>query len=290
MERAYIHIAGPSRAGKTTLIERLLEFSPSTLLVARCSAKDDLEDYVETRAKNDAELARYSKAGAAAVARYRFEPGLERTDAFWETELMQEWSEAVLFEGDLAIEWADLAVYVTRPLPARKTLVRRALVDKSQIHEQKLKWLENLSERPDGVEEFFSLMFRHSAMASRLDEKARAKLRSTIKEEVEKVRAQGPPPPEERWAIAEGLEGIELAQAVAINFTSLKECKRGEAMLEELHHLRKDKEVFKAITGPRGTRIPIMARVVDLSDPENKNLKSLLRRIQRTITKVHSRS
>jgi type IV secretory pathway ATPase VirB11/archaellum biosynthesis ATPase len=37
MERAYIHIAGPSRAGKTTLIEHLLEFSPFSLLVARCS-------------------------------------------------------------------------------------------------------------------------------------------------------------------------------------------------------------------------------------------------------------
>ena len=163
MERAYIHIAGPSRAGKTTLIERLLEFSPSTLLVARCSARNDLENYVETRAKGDAELNRYSKAGAEAVSRYRFGPGLERTDAFWETELMEEWSDAVLFEGDRAIECADLAVYVTRPLPARKTLVRREPVDKAHVHERQLKWLEGLSARPDAAEEILSAMFGNPA-------------------------------------------------------------------------------------------------------------------------------
>ncbi len=289
MERAYIHIAGPSRAGKTTLIERLLEFSPSSLLVVRCSASGDVKDYVETREKNDEELARYLKAGAEGVARYRFEPGLERTDAFWETELMEEPSDAVLFEGDLAIEGADLAVYVTRPLPARRTLVRRVLVDKTQVHERNLKWLESLLERPDTAEEFFFSMFGNSAIGSQLGEEARAKLRSTIEEGLEKARAQGPPPPEEGWAVAKGIEGIELAQAVAINVTSTKERKRGEAMRVELQDLREDKEVFYAVAGPRGKRTPIMARVVDLSDPEDKNLKSLLRRIQRTINYVRSR-
>jgi len=283
MERAYIHIAGPSRAGKTTLIERLLELSPSRLLVARCSATGDVTDYLETREKNDEELARYSKAGAEGVARYRFEPGLERTDAFWETELMEGWSDAVLFEGDLAIEGADLVVFVTRPLPARKKLVRRVLVDRARAHERDLKWLESLSERADAAEEMLSILFGNRDIASRISDKTRAEFRLIMKEGAKKARAQGPPPPEKQWAVAEGLRGIELAQAVAINATSTKERKRAEALREELQDLREDKEVFYAVAGPRGKRTPIMARVVDLSDPEDKNLKSLLRRIQRTI-------
>lgn len=282
-QRAYIHITGPPGGGKTTLIERLLEFSTSILIAARCTVRDDVQDFIEARDGNDAELARYRKAGASAVMRYHFEPGLEETDALWQTDFMDEYSEGILFEGNMPARVEDLTVYVARPLPARKPLFRRALVDQTSAHEQELRFLENLTERPEGLEDFAALMFGNHEIAGSMSPESRAAWISEMQALTEKVRAAGPRPPEKRWVLAEELEGIETAQVVAVNVSTLKERKRADTMIEELQRLRKDKDVFNDIVGHRGSRTPILARVLDLVDAGDKNLKSLLRRIERTI-------
>lgn len=283
-QRAYIHITGPIGGGKTTLIERLLEFSSSILIAARCTARDDVQDFIEARDGNDAELARYRKAGASAVMRYRFESGLEETDALWVTDFMQQYSEGVLFEGDMPARVGDLTVYVARPLPARKPLLRHTLVDQTTIHEQEMRFLEGLTERSNGIEDFAALMFGNPDVATRMSQEFRVAWVSEMRALTEKVRAAGPRPPEKRWVLAEGLEGIETAEVVAVNVSTLKERKRADTMVEELQRLRKDKDVFKDIVGHRGSRSPILARVVDLTDTGDKNMKSLLRRIERTIS------
>jgi hypothetical protein len=252
-------------------------------MAARCTVRDDIQDFVESRDENDAELARYQKAGASAVMRYGFEPGLEETDALWETDFMEEYSEGILFEGDLPARVDDLSVFVTRPLPVRRPLFRRVLVDQTSIHEQELRFLEGLTERPEGLEDFATLMFGNKEIAARISQKSRAEWVDKMSAVVEKVRAAGPRPPEKRWVLAEEVKGIETARVVAINVSTPKERKRADAMIEELQQLRKDKDVFKDIAGGRGNRAPILARAVDLADAGEKHLKSLLRRIQRTI-------
>lgn len=127
-ERALVHVAGPSGAGKTTLIERVLASNHTKLLMAARGILDDaLRRATESTSRTDDELSRFRTAGASSVARYRF-PSAERgTDAFFCSDFMTDYSEGVLIEGDSPLGFpADLTVFVARPVPEGASLLRRA--------------------------------------------------------------------------------------------------------------------------------------------------------------------
>ena len=97
-ERALIHVAGPKGAGKTTFIEALLRAGVGPAICLRAERDPKLRKERESSPKKDGELRRYREAGASDVAVYRFpEPS---TDAFFMTAVMQNYSTAVLIEGD----------------------------------------------------------------------------------------------------------------------------------------------------------------------------------------------
>ena len=72
----------------------------------------------ESSPKTHPQLRRYRKAGASAVALYRF--AAPSMDEFFMSEVMQNYSEAVFIEGDCPIDCVDLTVFVTSPPPTRQ--------------------------------------------------------------------------------------------------------------------------------------------------------------------------
>jgi hypothetical protein len=128
-ERALIHVAGPKRAGKTTFIERVLDGAGEWILAARCVRDDSLRESRETAPKGHPELRRYRAAGATGAALFAFPEGDIGSDAFFVTRLMEDYSKAVLLEGDRPVGFVDLAVFVAAP-PLQE---RRSWFDASGI-------------------------------------------------------------------------------------------------------------------------------------------------------------
>jgi len=124
-QRALVHVGGPPAAGKTTFVETVLAYAgQSVMIAARCRRDDALTKARESHPKTDLELGRYRSAGAVAVARYDFPGADDAHDSFFMTGLMENYSDAVMLEGDRPLVFADLMVYVV-PASGGRLLVRR---------------------------------------------------------------------------------------------------------------------------------------------------------------------
>ena len=126
IERAYIHVAGPERSGKTTLIEAILAAFDGPAITVRCRRDDGVDESVESAPARDPELRRYREAGASGAGRFAFPADEEDGDGFFCSHVMSDYSKAVLIEGDCPVDYVDLEVFVAPPLPAGGALLRRA--------------------------------------------------------------------------------------------------------------------------------------------------------------------
>ena len=135
--RAIIRVIGQQDAGKTAFIEALVREIGVPVLVARCVRDDTLRESQETRPRFHRELRRYRAAGASGVALFAFPGSNVDSDAFFMTHLMEEYSNAVVLEGDNPIGAADLSVYVaSAPARGQRLLARRA-ADRQSAPRQK---------------------------------------------------------------------------------------------------------------------------------------------------------
>ena len=82
------------------------------IIAVRCRRDDSLGQPREGLPTTDPELRRYRAAGACAAARYSFPAGDDAHDAFFMTSFMDNYSVAVLLEGDNPVSFVDVAVYV----------------------------------------------------------------------------------------------------------------------------------------------------------------------------------
>lgn len=103
-ERAIIHVGGSDSSGKTALVEAILAAADGPILAARCQRDDALRRPRESSPRQHAELRRYLGAGADAAAVFVFPGQAADPIAFYETELMMNYSEAVILEGDSALD------------------------------------------------------------------------------------------------------------------------------------------------------------------------------------------
>lgn len=283
-ERALIHVAGPKGAGKTTFIERVLDGAGEWVLAARCVRDDSLRESRETAPKAHPELRRYRQAGATGAALFAFPEGDIGSDAFFVTRLMEDYSKAVLLEGDKPLGFVDLAVFVAAPPPAEGSLLVRRKRDRAKEKHSKADAMERLLREPDGVAELLGQMIGgpmadFARKNSRLIEETRDKMLAGIA----LARKAPAPEPTEHWAIADGYEGIEHAQLVVVNVRSAAQRERGESLLACVHRIRRDRAVFDDVLGFRGTKIPITAVVADLADGDDAGSKKALARVRRAI-------
>jgi RecA/RadA recombinase len=283
IERALIQIAGPEGAGKTTLIAHLLGKLGHSVAAARCIRDDGLREPKESAPKGHPELKAYRAAGADPVALYRFPASHADWDAFWATDLMSRYFDAVLLEGDLPMEWVDLAVYVALPLPDREPLLMRTWTDPARERAAEMAALEEvLSDREEMGPRYTALSGLPYSLLFGNDTKALDALEKQLTEVLANLRRAPLPDPTERWALAEDYEGIQNAQVVVINVCDGGQ-KGAEPMLRDLHRLRADKDVFKDIFDRKGKRTPITAVTADLGDPRDPGLRKAIARIKRAL-------
>jgi hypothetical protein len=211
-QRALIHVGGPAGAGKTTLVEALLDRADHMVITTRCTRDDTLPAPREDRTGSDPELRRYAGAGAAATARYAFPATRDAHDAFFRTGFMQDYSEAVVIEGDSPLEFADVSVFVT-PATAGRLLVRRK---SDQPH--KVDALEAILSAPGGLEAMLGRLVgpQVGEFARRQPELVEQERRKALAE-LTKLRSKPVPQRRMRWALADPYQGVERAQLVVVN-------------------------------------------------------------------------
>lgn len=283
-ERALIHVGGPKGAGKTAFIEQILGGAGEWILAARCVRDDSLRQARETTPKSHPEIRRYREAGATGAALFTFPDSDIGSDAFFLTHLMEDYSKAVLLEGDNPLGFVDLAVFVAPPPSTGASLLVRRKRDRAKEERARADAMERLLREPDGVAQLLGQMVGAPlAELARKSPKLAEDTRARFLEAVAQARSAPPPKPTEHWAIADGYEGIERAQLVVINVRDDGERERGDRLVAEVHRIRKDAAVFDDILGYRGNKIPVTAVVANVADRNDAGTKKALARVRRAI-------
>ncbi len=282
-QRAIIHVAGPEGAGKTTLIETVLQRVDPPILVARCRRDDRLGEPEETSPRTEPELRRYLDAGAAGAALFSFPSAPFSTDDFFMTDLMVEYSRAVLLEGDSPLSYVDLSVFVAPTPQGRERLFVRRPIPRPSRRTQTAA-LERLFTEPAAAAELMGRMVGEPLAAMmrarpELVEAARVELLQKLDQAKESPAA----PPAKRWTVSERYAGIERAQLVIVNVRDEDERRRAEDLLSDLVKLRQDKEILSDVLGYRGNRIPITAVGANLADLADPGLKKAIAKVRRVV-------
>jgi hypothetical protein len=125
-DRALIHVGGPGGAGKTTFVEAIIADLGAFALAARCIRDDSLLESRETAPRAHPELRRYREAGATGAALFAFPERDIGSDALFMTQLMEDYSQVTVLEGDNPLGFVDLAIFVApAPRPGQTLFVRR---------------------------------------------------------------------------------------------------------------------------------------------------------------------
>jgi hypothetical protein len=282
IQRALIHIDGPPGAGKTTLVEALLARTDHMIAAVRCVRDDTLPQPCESFAKTYLELHRYRAAGAYTTARYAFPGTSDAHDAFFQSNVMQDYSQAVVIEGDRPVSSADVTAFVA-PAAGGQLLVRRES-DRPSREREAIDAFEAVLSRPGGLESLLGELVGPgvgdlAVKLPELMEQERQKALALLTE----LHSRPATKPRLRWAVADPYRGIERAQLVVVNIRDHTEQDTGEALLAEVARLRNDPEIFTDVKGPHGNRVPITAVVANLTQPTDPGTKKALTRIRRVI-------
>ena len=283
--RAIIHVTGQRGAGKTAFVEAVIRGIGGPVLVARCVRDDTLRDTRETRPRSHRELRRYRAAGASEVANFAFPGSDVGSDAFYMTRLMEEYSDAVIMEGDNPLGVADLTVCIASP-PSRgeRLLVRRAARSSERARADEMR---RLLGEPGGVERLLHEIVGPSLAGIGLQHPELLEgMRVKMTAEIESARHALPRNAPKQWAVAPDYRGIEHAQLVVVNVRAEAERARAERLVADVGRLRSDGAVFADVLHPRGTRIPVTAVVANVEDPRDRGLRKALARVMRTTRAV----
>jgi len=282
IERTFVHIAGPPGSGKTTFIESMLRAVGGLICAARCVLDDTRKHARETAPKAHPELQRYWEAGASGAALFIFPETCIDSDAFFTTDLMVDYSQGVVLEGDNPLKYVDLSVFVA-PVPvAGERLFIKRRIDRARERHVALGAIERLINEPDGLAKFLGEavggpIVEFAKKRPKLMEDAHAKLVSDIAA----ARKAPPPEPTWRWGISDPYSGIEHAQLIVVNVRNDHERQAGEQLVADVVRLRKEEQLFKDILGFRGSRTPVTVVVADLLKPEDPGRKKALARARR---------
>jgi hypothetical protein len=284
IHRALIQVAGRSSSGKTLLIEQLLRSFDDSILVARCVPEESSRAFRESAPKAHPELRRYRRAGAGGVALFTCPASGIDSEDLYSTELMQDYSVAVVLEGDCGSLPVDIRVQVVPTLAPGASLLERRWQDHAAERRAQLDEMERILGGPDGVVKVFGPIVGEPAMtvfaksAGQLE-----RLRADLQKTFARMRTGPPPKPTRRWTIASGYEGIERAQVVVVNIRREQERPHADRLIAEVARIRRDPEVFDQILGWRGRKTPITAVAANLGDASEAGTKKALARLRRGI-------
>jgi hypothetical protein len=207
------------------------------------------------------------------------------------TDLMMDYSQAVVLEGDNPLPFVDLRVFVAPP-PAKgdEVFVRRA---RARTHDEpnRTAVLERLLRDQGGVVDLLDMVGGPPlAELGRSNPELMDKIAARLRDELAQAtkRAPAPKKTEKRWGIADRYAGIEQAQLVVVNIRHDSDREAAEKLAADVVRLRKDEELLADILGPRGNRIPITAVATNLTDPDDRGWKKAFARTRRAIATVSS--
>ncbi|MGH9010656.1 MAG: hypothetical protein ACRDYF_12530, partial [Acidimicrobiia bacterium] len=283
-ERGFIHVTGPAGSGKTAFIEAVLATTDALILAARCSRDDALPEPQESASPTHPELRRYRHAGAHGAALFAFPETDVRSGEFFMTELMTDYSHAVVVEGDSPLVSVDLRVFVA-PVPevGEQLFVRRTR-DRAAEERAKAAAFERLLLDPAAMADLLGeIGGAPLADFARNNPQALDDVRTRLLAARRSERTPRRPKPEQYWAIHDRFRGIEHAQLVIVNVRTDDQRARGEQLLSDLARLRTDEELCRDVLGVRGSRVPITAVVADLAATRDPGTRKALARVRRTI-------
>ena len=140
-------------SGQDDFVEAIIADIGAFVLAARCTRDDSLRESRETAPTAHTELRRYRRAGATGTALFTFPERDVGSDAFFMTQLMEDYSQVTVLEGDNPLGFVDLAVFVApAPRPGQTLFVRRKR-DRAEEERAKADTLERLLRQPEGVAE-----------------------------------------------------------------------------------------------------------------------------------------
>jgi hypothetical protein len=230
------------------------------------------------------ELRRYRDAGASGAARFTFPNLRDAHDAFFESDLMADYSEAAILEGDNPLEFVDLAIFVVPPLPAGTLLLVRRRRDRAREARKKVDDLEKMVGGPEEAVKFLEQIGGASlAEFARQHPSVQERIQLDLFAGIARLREAPPPKAADHWTVAETYQGIERAQLVVVNVRDSSEREHGEALIEEVRRLRTDPAVFEDIIGFRGNRTPVTAVVANLLDGKDPGTKKAVARVRRVL-------
>jgi hypothetical protein len=285
-ERAVIHVGGPQGSGKTVFVEAVVGAGKGSVLMltARCVRDAARRRACESSPRTHPELQRYLRAGADAAALFVFPAQDVAELAFYETELMLNYSESVIVEGDNPLAFADLEVFVA-PVPSPgESLYIRQHRNVAAAQRAKMDAWENQLSRPDGMAMWIDDMIGRQAgdfvrRSPLLVEDVRTRMLTGIAA----IRTSPPPQPVEYWAVSDRFRGIERAALVVVNIRDETDRVAAELLVADVRRLRKDDDLFRDILGWRGHRTPITAVVANIADPSDSGRQKALTRVRRTL-------
>ena len=218
IERAFVQVGGPPGSGKTTFIEAMLAGAGTLTLAARCLRDDTLAQARESAPRTHPELRRYRQAGAADTALYTFPGQQSGTDDFFMTNLMTDYSQAVVLEGDSPLDYVDLRVFVA-PAPARteQLFVRRTRRRSPDEAAGGPALRHLLSEPGDLAEALARIGAEPLAEFARNNPALVDKIRAVLGEVIAEPASASPRGSEKRWSVADAYAGIEHAGLVVVN-------------------------------------------------------------------------
>ena len=277
IHRPLIHVGGPPGAGKTAFVASMLAVhDEEAFIVVRARRDTSLPaprvTFRVSDVERDPELRRYLDADAMTAVGYAF--GSASVDDFFMAEFMQEYSTAIIIEGDDPVGLADLYVHVVAA-SADAVLARQqqksAPVD---LGSALLALLADAGISPDQARLRLAKDVQRRGVGAAKPLPARGAGR----------RAASPGTPALRWTISGAHDGIARAQLVVITLRGDDERERGDALLAEVVRLRGDPEVFADLRHQLGSgRIPITAVVADLTNRKDPGTRKALARVRRTL-------
>jgi len=282
-QRALIHVDGPPGAGKTTLVEALLTHTDHMITAMRCVRDDTLPEPRESLAKTDPERAAIGQPARTPPPCTPSPPPATPHDAFFQTNFMQDFSHAVMIEGDCPVSFARrhrlrrASHRWTAPGPPARATSRagsgRPWTRWRRCSANPAAWSRY---SPDSsVPAWASSALPQPELVEQERRKALAQLAELRSRPVAKHRM--------RWAVADTYRGIERAQLVVVNIHDHTEKDNGEALLPRWPDYAKTTRSSPTSWARAATESPSTPSSPTSPPPTDPGTKKALARIRRVI-------
>jgi GTPase SAR1 family protein len=292
-EIPFVWIDGLASAGKTTLIERLLQSNRKRdFVVVRLLASDNVS---ETRSDGgeSPECMRYGNAGSTAALRLDYPfmhlPKDENEAMEWVRCLAwRDWGgeesacDALVCEGENDFHWrSQLRVFVARPLPEGQSLITKRRGKRFSLElEDCLPLVHSLAGPPP--EAIVDEPAWTDAQASDDFSEPVGRIMEMAKNRLPVYRNV--------WEISPEYKNITNAAVIVINIHDEKERAAALQLVQEIRRLRDDRAVAHDVFSYHDYRGKVSIYVCNFSNPSDKELSKALTRIKRSIQEFCPRS